>query len=637
MNKKINKKIILLFLCDLIGLYAAAVFTFVFANQSDLLGLPRSYLYKIALLDTGFSLLFLTLLGTYRSIWKYATVKDYTSCFVAVTFGQGSSYFLHYLIFEPVSEVYVFINYILSLCVIIGTRLIYRWFCEIYLNAHPPTEKKRTIIIGAGAGCNMLMLEIEANPKSPYDVICVVDDDLSKTGRNIRGVRIYGPIDSLPELAQNLHAEIVIMAIPSCTPEERRRILQICSKTSCEIRILPFLHEIVADEQLLHQVKNFKIEDLLGRETIRFDQKPLSDFIYGKICMVTGGGGSIGSELCRQIMKYRPAKLIILDIYENNAYDIQQELLRIYPNAKNLAVEIASVRDFKKMDYVMEKYHPNIIFHAAAHKHVPLMETNPEEAVKNNILGTFHVAMLADAYQVDKMVLISTDKAVNPTNVMGATKRCCEMIMQYMAQQHTDTEYVAVRFGNVLGSNGSVIPLFRQQIEAGGPVTVTHKDIIRYFMTIPEAVSLVLQAMMMAHGGEIFVLDMGEPVKITTLAENIIRLYGYEPYSEMEIKFVGLRPGEKLYEELLMDEEGLQSTENKKIFIGNQIQIDEDTFIASLKQLKDIAEENDTEQILDCLAKMVPTFHHETGMNAEKTSKQMKFSDWQDAILDTEA
>ena len=350
---------------------------------------------------------------------------------------------------------------------------------------------------------------------------------------------------------------------------------------------------------------------MLGRKPIEFDRRKIKEFIRGKVCMVTGGGGSIGSELVRQIAAYNPEQVIIVDIYENNAYDIQQELVLEYGADLNLVTLIASVRDYDKMESIFRKYRPQLVFHAAAHKHVPLMETVPEEAVKNNIFGTYNVAKLAQKYGTDKFVMISTDKAVNPTNVMGATKRACEMIIQYMAQTSTHTEYVTTRFGNVLGSNGSVIPLFRKQIESGSPVTVTHPDIIRYFMTIPEAVSLVLEAGSMAKGGEIFVLDMGAPVKITTLAENLIRMYGKVPYKDVQIIFTGLRPGEKLFEELLMDEEGLQSTENKKIFIGNQIQIDPDELNRKLDDLKLVADANDSEKTVALLSDLVPTFHHQ--------------------------
>ena len=378
--------------------------------------------------------------------------------------------------------------------------------------------------------------------------------------------------------------------------------------------MIPYISELIFSdgEQLIAQAKEIKIEDLLGRNPIEFDRRKISGFIKDKVCMVTGGGGSIGSELVRQIAQYSPKQIIIVDIYENNAYDIQQELVLKYGGGLNLVTLISSVRDYDKMDTIFKEYRPQLVFHAAAHKHVPLMETVPEEAVKNNIFGTYNVANLAERYKVDKFVMISTDKAVNPTNVMGATKRACEMIIQHKAQTGTHTEFVTTRFGNVLGSNGSVIPLFRKQIESGNPVTVTHPDIIRYFMTIPEAVSLVLEAGAIAKGGEIFVLDMGAPVKITTLAENLIRMYGKVPYKDVPIIFTGLRPGEKLFEELLMDEEGLKSTDNKKIFIGNQIEIDGAEMLKKLERLREAAEANDSETTITLLADMVPTFHHAT-------------------------
>ena len=378
--------------------------------------------------------------------------------------------------------------------------------------------------------------------------------------------------------------------------------------------MVPYLSELLFDDkhtQLISQAKEIKIEDLLGRKPIEFNKEEIRSFITGKVCLVTGGGGSIRSKLVTHIAKYSHKQIIIVDIYENNAYDIQQELVLEYGSSLNLVTLISSVRDYDKMDVIFRKYRPQLVFHAAAHKHVPLMETVPEEAVKNNIFGTFNVATLAEFYGVDKFVMISTDKAVNPTNVMGATKRACEMIIQYKAQTSTHTEFVTTRFGNVLGSNGSVIPLFRRQIESGSPVTVTHPDIIRYFMTIPEAVSLVLEAGAMAKGGEIFVLDMGAPVKITTLAENLIRMYGKVPYKDVPIIFTGLRPGEKLFEELLMDEEGLESTANKKIFIGNQIDIDAEDMLAKLHNLRKAADENDSEKTVELLSEMVPTFNHQ--------------------------
>ena len=385
-----------------------------------------------------------------------------------------------------------------------------------------------------------------------------------------------------------------------------------CTASGCEIREIPNFSQLLLQEKgIVGLSRPINIEELLGRPVVTFDNAELDRMIRGKVCLVTGGGGSIGSELCRQIAKYGPKRLIILDIYENNAYDIQQELWMEYGSALAVETIIASVRDYHKMNAVFDKYRPQVVFHAAAHKHVPLMETVPEEAVKNNVLGTFHTASLAEFYKAEIFVLISTDKAVNPTNVMGATKRCCEMVVQYMAQQAKDTRFTAVRFGNVLGSNGSVIPLFRRQIESGRPVTVTHKDIIRYFMTIPEAVSLVLQAGSMAAGGEIFVLDMGEPVRIVTLAENLIRQYGKEPYKDVPIQFIGLRPGEKLYEELLMAEEGLRATSHAKIFIGKQISVPADSFICHLRQMKEAALRDDSAETVRLLEEMVPTFRHQ--------------------------
>lgn len=475
--------------------------------------------------------------------------------------------------------------------------------------------------MGAGNAGRMIVREIHNakeqgdvnNPSKSIIPVCFVDDDLKKLNQKIEGIPIVGTCPEIVKICDEYRIDNIIVAVPSCEEDEKRKILDYCSATECKIKIIPYLGELLFDDghtQLISQAKEIKIEDLLGRKPIEFDRKEIHDLINGKVCLVTGGGGSIGSELVRQIAKNDPKQIIIVDIYENNAYDIQQELVLEYGTKLNLVTLISSVRDYDKMELIFKTYRPELVFHAAAHKHVPLMETVPEEAVKNNIFGTFNVATLAEKYKAKKFVMISTDKAVNPTNVMGATKRACEMIIQYKAQHSTDTEFVTTRFGNVLGSNGSVIPLFRRQIENGAPVTVTHPDIIRYFMTIPEAVSLVLEAGAMAKGGEIFVLDMGAPVKITTLAENLIRMYGKVPYKDVPIIFTGLRPGEKLFEELLMDEEGLKSTQNKKIFIGNQIKIDETDMLSKLEVLKKTAENNDSEKTVELLAELVPTFCH---------------------------
>ena len=521
----------------------------------------------------------------------------------------------------PQRKIFCIVHFAIALVGILAFRFVFRRAFLDLTEAGRAEGGERTLIVGAGNAGRMIVREIHNakeqgdvnNPSKSIIPVCFVDDDLKKLNQKIEGIPIVGTCPEIVKICDEYRIDNIIVAVPSCEEDEKRKILDYCSATECKIKIIPYLGELLFDDghtQLISQAKEIKIEDLLGRKPIEFDRKEIHDLINGKVCLVTGGGGSIGSELVRQIAKNDPKQIIIVDIYENNAYDIQQELVLEYGTKLNLVTLISSVRDYDKMELIFKTYRPELVFHAAAHKHVPLMETVPEEAVKNNIFGTFNVATLAEKYKAKKFVMISTDKAVNPTNVMGATKRACEMIIQYKAQHSTDTEFVTTRFGNVLGSNGSVIPLFRRQIENGAPVTVTHPDIIRYFMTIPEAVSLVLEAGAMAKGGEIFVLDMGAPVKITTLAENLIRMYGKVPYKDVPIIFTGLRPGEKLFEELLMDEEGLKSTQNKKIFIGNQIKIDETDMLSKLEVLKKTAENNDSEKTVELLAELVPTFCH---------------------------
>ena len=595
---------------DLVTLCLSCFAAFFLSNTLEIVHLTVGVTYQSVILFTLFNSAALMLFGTYRSIWRYAEVKNFLMVIVALGVGTIASYGVLTLMDAMPSNIYMVLAFLITNCTIVGMRLLYQYIYDA-LNRHMSTElREPTLIVGGGQACKSILAEMK-RVDCRYNPVCIVDDNREKIGRRISGVTVYGPTDRIPALCRQFGIETILFAMPSCDEADRKRILQICSNTECKIKALPYLHETIDDDNLLGQAKDINLEDLLGRKAIQFDNRDVAAFIRDEVCMVTGGGGSIGSELCRQIVKYHPRQLIIVDIYENNAYEIQQELLQHYGDSINLSVQIASIRDFNKMDRLFKTFRPTVVFHAAAHKHVPLMETNPEEAVKNNVVGTFHVATLADLYRVKKFVLVSTDKAVNPTNVMGATKRCCEMIMQYMAEQSTGTEYVAVRFGNVLGSNGSVIPLFKKQIEAGGPVTVTHPDIIRYFMTIPEAVSLILQAGAMAHGGEIFVLDMGEPVKIVTLAENLIRQYGKEPYRDIRIEFTGLRPGEKLYEELLMNEEGLQSTMNNKIFIGSQIPVDIDDFIHKVRALKEAVNGEDPDQLIQRLYDLVPTFHHE--------------------------
>ena len=560
------------------------------------------------------------LTGSYSRAWRYFNAKDYLVTGVSMLAGFVLAYLILWLLNKPPRIVFMIALFIVATAGVLLFRLLFKRAFLTISSIEDPKRSERTLIVGAGNAGRMIVTEIlnahndENNPSHSIEPIGFVDDDITKLHTAYRGVAVMGTSREIPKICAEQRIKNIIVAIPSCEEEDKRRILDFCSQTECKIKVVPYLSDILfsEDKPLITQAKEIKIEDLLGRKPIEFDREKIRSFINDKVCMVTGGGGSIGSELVRQIASYSPKQIIIVDIYENNAYDIQQELILEYGSAINLETIISSVRDYNKMDSIFKEFRPQIVFHAAAHKHVPLMETVPEEAVKNNIFGTYNVATLAELYKVDKFVMISTDKAVNPTNVMGATKRACEMIIQSKAQRATHTEFVTTRFGNVLGSNGSVIPLFRRQIESGSAVTVTHPDIIRYFMTIPEAVSLVLEAGAMAKGGEIFVLDMGAPVKITTLAENLIRMYGKVPYKDVPIVFTGLRPGEKLFEELLMDEEGLKSTENKKIFIGNQINVDAQELDHKLRGIRLAADSNDSEKTVELLSDLVPTFKHNT-------------------------
>lgn len=468
-------------------------------------------------------------------------------------------------------------------------------------------EPPRVMIIGGGKAGTLIVREMKGSEKIHGLPVCIVDDDRDKQGRMIDGVPIMGTRQDIAKLVKEKEIDKIYVAIPAAAPEQIRNILGICQKTGCQVKTLPGVYQLMNGEVNISRLRKVEIEDLLGREPVRTNLDEIMGYVKDKVVLVTGGGGSIGSELCRQLAGHKVKQLIIFDIYENNAYEIQQELRRKYPQM-DLVVLIGSVRNTNRLEYLFRTYRPDIVYHAAAHKHVPLMEDSPCEAIKNNVMGTYKTARAAIKYGVKRFILISTDKAVNPTNIMGASKRLCEMVVQ-MSNQKSSTEFVAVRFGNVLGSNGSVIPLFKQQIENGGPVTVTHKDIIRYFMTIPEAVSLVIQAGAYAKGGEIFVLNMGNPVKILDMAENLIRLSGYEPYKDIDICFTGLRPGEKLYEELLMDEEGLQKTENERILIGTPIQMDYERFEKALNRLGEAAQ-NETGNIRQMVCDLVPEYHY---------------------------
>lgn len=461
------------------------------------------------------------------------------------------------------------------------------------------------MIVGAGTSGSVILKEMMTSRHTNGTVVCFVDDDLNKKGKYLNGVPIAGSREDIPSLAREYRVDEIYVALPSAPAKERKKIIEICRETDCRIKVLPGIYQLLNGEVSVAKLREVQIEDLLGRDPIRVNLDEIMGYVQDKVILVTGGGGSIGSELCRQIAGHKPRQLIVFDVYENNAYDLQQELERTFPDL-NLTVLIGSVRNTHRIETVFETYRPDIVYHAAAHKHVPLMENSPNEAIKNNVFGTYKTARAAGRYGAKRFVLISTDKAVNPTNIMGASKRMCEMVVQMMDRRYK-TEFVAVRFGNVLGSNGSVIPLFRKQIAEGGPVTVTHPDIIRYFMTIPEAVSLVLQAGAYAKGGEIFVLNMGEPVRILDLAKNLIRLSGYVPNEDIMIEFTGLRPGEKLYEEMLMNEEGMQDTPNKLIHIGKPIEFDEEEFQKQLDELYEIANQ-DSDHIKEAVQRIVPTY-----------------------------
>ncbi len=607
--QRFRKQILIDF--DIVAITIAYILPWVFINGRTSFTEYNSLLFASCFFFVCCYEIVYWLMGMYDSLWRYAEIVEFfrlclasalaVGIFVAVTLALWAS--------ErriPISVYFLSATFASALT--LYARLTYRMFRNTKI-AQGGVTRRRTLVIGAGDAASTLLHELSKNKSPDMNIICCVDDAPEKVGRNIMGIEIMGTTDDIPELVERCEIETLLLAIPTVDEENKRRILGICNKTKCNVRILPDIVKLIADgKDILSRIRDVRVEDVLGRPEIELKDST-NELITGKTVMVTGGGGSIGSELCRQIAMCSPKKLIILDIYENSAYSIQQELLRRYGKRLNLHVLIASVRDSKKIDALFRANRPDVVFHAAAHKHVPLMEISPEEAVKNNVFGTYNVACAADRYGAERFVLISTDKAVNPTNVMGATKRVCEMIVQALAQK-SKTKFVAVRFGNVLGSNGSVLPLFKEQIAAGGPVTVTDPEIVRFFMTIPEAVQLVLEAGQMGKGGEIFVLDMGKPVKILDLAENLIKLSGLIPYKDIEIKFTGLRPGEKLYEELLMDEEGVRKTGNRKIFIGSPLGLSKDTFFEQLAELKKIAYSNHSENLVQALLDLVPTFTH---------------------------
>ena len=602
---------IFLVITDIILINGSVFLSLIMRFEINIASVPEEYIQKYIVNVIPFTIVTLIIFWCFRmyhSLWQYASIaelyKIVEACVVAELAHLCVTSFMGWML--PRSC--YFTSGVFLIVAMSASRFMYRLLRQLINEYRHTSEQVKIMIIGAGEATSVLMREIS---NSRYldnsKVVCIIDDDLGKVGKYIRGVKIVGTRDHIKEYARYYDIDEIIFAIPSASTKDKREILNICKETSCNLKILPGVYQMVDGEINIKDLRNVDVLDLLGRDPVKVDIESIMGYVKDKTVLVTGGGGSIGSELCRQLVSHKPKCLVIFDIYENNAYDIQQELKIKYPDA-NVVTLIGSIRNTSRLESVFEQYKPDIVYHAAAHKHVPLMEVSPNEAIKNNVVGTWNVAKMADKYGVKKFVMISTDKAVNPTNVMGATKRICEMIIQSFNEK-SKTDFVAVRFGNVLGSNGSVIPLFKRQIEAGGPVTVTHPDIIRYFMTIPEAVSLVLQAGAYAKGGEIFILDMGEPVKIDDLAKNLIRLSGYTLGVDMEIKYTGLRPGEKLYEELLMNEEGMQDTDNKLIHIGRPIEFDKEHFYEKLEELKEMAYAEDSADIRKKIMEIVDTYH----------------------------
>ena len=607
-------RIFALVLFDIMAIVIASFAALYVRFDFSFTAIPIQYLRmfeEIIPYNIAISLLFFVVWKLYKSVWRYASATELVNIVFATTCAAIAQVVLCYAVHLYMPRSYYVIYWFLLSVLICGIRFSYRILRIVNMKRTSLTEKntsKNVMLIGAGAAANAILKEIEVSQYINLRVKCIIDDHEGCHGKLLRGVPIVGGRDKIQDAVTQYGIDEIIYAIPSSSTKTKKEILDICKETGCKLLTLPGMYQLINGDVSVAKLKEVEIEDLLGREPIQINIDEVLGYVSGKVVLVTGGGGSIGSELCRQIAGHNPKQLIIVDIYENNAYEIQQELIRKHPEL-DLVVLIASVRNTKRINSIFEKYRPNIVYHAAAHKHVPLMENSPNEAIKNNVMGTYKTAMAADKYGVEKFVLISTDKAVNPTNIMGASKRICEMIVQMMNQQST-TNFVAVRFGNVLGSNGSVIPLFKQQIAEGGPVTVTDPNIIRYFMTIPEAVSLVLQAGAYAKGGEIFVLDMGEPVKILDLATNLIKLSGYRPGEDIEIKFTGLRPGEKMYEELLMKEEGLKKTANKMIFIGKPIEFDAEQLKCQLEKLETDAN-SEVADIRADVKEIVPTYTYE--------------------------
>ncbi len=612
-------RIALLFLSDMAAILLASVLSLYVRYEFRFMDVPRAFWE--AVLEAYFPNLLITaivysIFRLYNSVWRYASDTEMVNILIAVVICAAMQPVLFWLLEARVPRSFPFFYGFFMVMLTGGVRFSYRILRMLQNRRFRHWSNKsgtNCMIIGAGAASSVIMKEIESSQYLNMNVVCAIDDNPANHGKYLRGVPIVGGREMIPDAVERYAVDEIIVAIPSAGRASLKPILEICKETGCHVRILPGMYQIINGDVRVSQLREVQIEDLLGRDPIQVNVDEIIDYVSHKVVLVTGAGGSIGSELSRQIAQHDPARLVLLDIYENGIYEVQQELKQKYPDL-DMVVLIASVREMDKMEEIFRRYRPDIVYHAAAHKHVPLMEDSPREAVKNNVFGTLKVARAADKYQCKRFVLISTDKAVNPTNIMGASKRICEMIIQDM-NRRSGTEYVAVRFGNVLGSNGSVIPLFKKQIEQGGPVTVTHPDIIRYFMTIPEAVSLVLQAGAYAKGGEIFVLDMGEPMKIVDLARNLIKLSGYRVDEDIRIEYTGLRPGEKMYEELLMNEEGLMETANQMIRIGKPLSIDGEAFEKKLKQLEQASFREDLD-IRQYVKELVPAYHY--GEDTEK-------------------
>lgn len=604
---KKRKRVLLFMFCDIVCIIASGFFSLFVRFEFMVREIPVEFLdnfIKYLPIHILAVLLIYYMLRLYHSVWELVGINEAVNLCIGTVASTYVQYIGMSLLGLMMPRSVFLIDGLLRLVLAMGVRFSYRIARLRWRHRSRSAGSANTMVIGAGAAGQMILYELRKNGKLNGKNSCIIDDNLDKYGKYIYGIPVVGTRDDIQKNVLKYKIQQIILAIPSISNQGKKEILEICQHTGCELKIMPGLYEMLERNVSPHELRRVSLEDLLGRDPIVVQDDNVGKYVGGKTVLVTGGGGSIGSELCRQLAGYAPECLIIFDIYENNAYEIQQELLRNFPGL-HLEVLIGSVRDRDRLEQVFSRYRPELVFHAAAHKHVPLMEDSPGEAIKNNIFGTLNTAETAAYYGAERFVLISTDKAVNPTNVMGATKRACEMLIQALDKRYDGTEFVSVRFGNVLGSNGSVIPLFEKQIAEGGPVTVTHPEMTRFFMTIPEAVSLVLQAGAYAKGGEIFILDMGEPVKIFDVACKLIRLSGYVPGEDIEIKHIGLRPGEKLHEEILMDEEGLQETENALIHIGRPISMDEEDFFQKLDRMRWTS---DDDELMNLLAELVPTY-----------------------------